>query len=115
MSIFDRIVSKLRNIVAAIRDEVGEVRERLEERRQASLAEKLDELAKDKPYKNWRTSVEDLAYLVGEDGSYDGRAELWSGFRMKGEYKGTAAQNIELHAHMLEELPKHGIPWPVAS
>lgn len=111
--ILDRLISFLRNIVKDVRSGVDEVREKLEERRAASLAEKLDELAKTQPYKNWRTSVEDLTYLAGEDGSYAGRKQLWSDLRCDGhDYEGSAEQNIALHKRLLEELPRHGIPWP---
>lgn len=123
MSLFDRIVSKLRDIVhsiagdvheaaADVKERVEEVREDIKERRAASLAEKLDELAANQPYKNWRESIEDVAYLVGEDGSFKGRTALWSDLGFTGEYKGTAEQNIELHARFIERLPSHGIPWP---
>ena len=116
MSILDRIISKLRDVLGAVREEVhetiGEIHEHFEKRRAASLAEKLDELARDKPYKNWRLSIIDLAYLVGEDGSPAGRAALWADLGMPGEYKRTAAQNTALHARFLECLPKWGIPWP---
>lgn len=116
MSIFDRIVSKLRDLVHGIGDAVHEkaedIREDIKERRAASLAEKLDELAKDQPYKNWRTSSEDLAYLVGEDGSFGGRKTLWSDLGFTDRYDGTASQNMKLHAKLIEELPSHGILWP---
>jgi hypothetical protein len=118
MSIFDRVISRLRDILGTVREEVHErveeVRERIEERRAASLKEKLAELAKGTPYTNWENSSEDLVYVVGEDGSFDGRKELWTHFRMEGEYKGTAKQNIALHARFLAELPSQGIPWPKA-
>ncbi len=112
MGIFDRIVSKLRDIVHKIEGAVEDVHDRLEERRQASLAEELDKLAATKPYKNWRTSTEDLAYLVGEDGSFEGRAELWAALKFGGKYGGSAGQNIRLHARLMEAMPTHGIPWP---
>lgn len=105
MSIFQRIISKLRDMVHAIG-------EKIEERRAASLQEKLAELAKGTAYTDWPNSVEDLAYLVGEDGSYNGRRELWSDLGMEGVYKGTEKQNMALHARLLLELPTHGIPWP---
>jgi hypothetical protein len=114
MSIFSRIVSKLRDIVRGIREEVGEARERLEERRAASLAEKLDELAKTSSHKNWRVSIEDLVYLAGQDGSYDGRKALWDELECEGEYEGSGKQNIALHKRFLERLPSEGIPWPKA-
>jgi len=114
--ILDRIISKLRDILGTVREvvtqKIEEAHEHFEQRRAASLAEELDKLAATKPYKNWRTSAEDLAYLVGEDGSYDGRKQLWDDLRMTGAYKGSGAQNVRLHAKLLEELPRHGIPMP---
>jgi len=112
VNILTRIIDKLKGFVAAVEQKAEEVVEVFERRRAASLAEKLDELAATKPYKNWRASVEDLAYLVGEDGSFEGRKALWADLACHGEYKGTAAQNRHLHAALLEALPDHGIPWP---
>jgi hypothetical protein len=102
MSILKRIIGRLREIVQAIG-------ERIDERREARLADKLDELAADKPYKNWRSSSEDLAYLLGEDGSFEGRTDLWADLGFSGEYKGTAAQNVKLHARLLEEAAREGV------
>jgi hypothetical protein len=116
MSIFDRVISRLRDILGTVREEVHEkveeVRERIEERQAASLKEKLAELAKGTSYTDWENSIEDMVYVVGEDGSYAGRAELWSVSGLNGAYKGTAAQNTALHKWFLAELPSRGIPWP---
>lgn len=110
--ILDRIVTFLRNIVKEVRSDINEARDRLQERRAASLKEKLNEMAKGTLYADWQNSVTDLTYLVGEDGSYEGRKQLWADLRCEGKYEGSAEQNIALHARLLEELPKHGIPWP---
>lgn len=112
--IFDRIVSKLRNIIAAVVRDIGEAHEKFEERRAASLAEELDKLAKGTNRTNWRQSIEDLVYLVDEDGSFDGRQELWDTMfaEAHAEYTGSYDQNRALHRRFLEELPKRGIPWP---
>jgi hypothetical protein len=112
--ILDRIISKLLDIVKAVARAPDEIRERFEERRSVALAEELDKLAATKPYKNWRGSSQDLAYVLGEDGSPAGRAELWEslGLGLKQTYKRTAAQNLMLHAKLLERAGTHGIPWP---
>lgn len=112
MNILSRIIDKLKAIVGAVIQKVDEVAERFEERRAASLAQKLDELAATKPYKNWRHSIVDLAGLVGEDNSPAGRAALWHDLGLEGRYERTAAKNTRLHAALLEALPDHGIPWP---
>lgn len=114
MSIFTKIIERLRDIVKRVEHRADEVREHLEERQAASLAVHLDELAKTSPYKNWRTSIEDLVYLVGQDGSYDGRAALWADLGCNGDYEGSAKQNTTLHKAFLERLPSEGIPWPKA-
>ncbi len=112
MNILTRIIDKLKAIVGAVVQKVDEVAEHFEKRRADSLAAELDKLAVGKQYKNWRTSVRDLAYLVGEDGSFDGRKQLWADLACEGRYEGTAAQNLRLHAALIEALPDHGIPWP---
>jgi hypothetical protein len=114
MSIFGKIIERLRSIVKGVEKHTEEVRERYEERQAESLAVQLDEMAKDVPYKNWRTSIEDLVYLAGQDGSRKGRAALWADL-CEGPYKGTAEQNIELHKEFLARLPSEGIPWPKAA
>jgi hypothetical protein len=110
--ILDRIIGRLRDLVQHVRASIDETREKLQERRAESLREKLNEMAKDTPYSNWAISVADLANLVGEDGSFEGRKQLWADLRCEGKYTGSAEQNIALHAKLLEELPRHGIPWP---
>lgn len=115
MSIFRKIVERLRSIVKAVEHHAEEVRERYEERQAKSLAVQLDEMAKDSSFKNWRKSIEDLVYLVGQDGSFKGREILWDEMDCVGEYKGTAEQNITLHKAFLARLPSEGIPWPRAA
>ncbi len=114
MSILGRIFSKLRDIVKAVEKKHDEIHEHFEKRRAASLAEQLDKLAASTPYKNWRGSSQDLAYVLGEDGSPEGRAELWQelGLGPKKSYRRTAAQNLRLHATLLERAAIDGIPWP---
>jgi hypothetical protein len=114
MSIFGKIIERLRSIVKAVEHRAEEVREHYEKRQAESLAVQLDEIAKGVPYKNWRTSIEDLVYLAGQDGSYAGRAALWADLKCNGEYEGSAKQNITLHKAFLERLPSEGIPWPKA-
>lgn len=113
--ILDRIIGRLRDLVQHVRAAVDETREKLQERRAESLKEKLNEMAKDTLYTDWRNSVTDLAFLVGEDGSFGGRKQLWADLKCEGKYTGSAEQNIALHAKLMEELPRHGIPWPKAA
>jgi hypothetical protein len=112
MSIFTKIVERLRNIVKAVEHRTEEVREHYQERQAESLAVMLDEMAKTSPYKNWRKSIEDLVYLAGQDGSFKGREVLWDEMHCTGEYTGSAEQNIALHKAFLARLPSEGIPWP---
>jgi predicted Zn-dependent protease len=104
MSILEKIVGRLKQIAAGISEKVEEVREKFEERRAERLAARLDEMAADTPYKNWRTSVQDLAYLIGEDGSYDGRKALWEALRFTQAYKGSVGQNEELRTRLMDDV-----------
>lgn len=112
MSILSNIIDKLKGIVGAVEQKADEVVKYFEKRRAEALAAHLDALARNKPYKNWRTSSQDLAYLVGEDGSFEGRAELWDDLNCHGEYKGNASQNLRLHAALLDRAASDGVPWP---
>lgn len=112
MSILTRIIDKLKQIVGRVEERVDEIKDNLQQRRRESLAAELDKLASDKPYKNWRVSSEDLAFLLDEDGSYPGRKALWSELGLGGDYRGSAMQNMRLHLALLDRASIDGIPWP---
>lgn len=105
---------KIEGVHERIHDQVEDVKEHIEEHLENRLTENLDELAKGKPYKNWRRSAEDFAYLVGEDGSYEGRKELWAECGLEGKFEGKPDQNELLRKTMFEALarPPYNIPLP---
>jgi hypothetical protein len=115
MSILTRIRDALLDLIEDIKQNADEREEHYQQRRAKSLKERLAELAKNSPYKNYLTSPEDLAYLVKLDGSYDGRKELWTELGFDGQhaptddaYKGTDKQNIKLHAALMNWLETEG-------
>jgi hypothetical protein len=68
----------------------------------AQASEKLD----------WRSGIVDLQKLLGNDSSKAGRGDLWTNFECQGVYAGSAAQNVELHRLVMEEIAKGGIKVP---
>jgi hypothetical protein len=115
MSILTRIRDALLDLIVGVEQETGETTELFQQRCGKTMMEKLDALAANSPYKNWRKSSEDLAYLVKLDGSYEGRKELWTELGFDGQhaptddaYKGTKQQNIKLHAALMEWLETEG-------
>lgn len=103
-------MSIIGRFIKAIISRIREKRECTEEEvRTMSTAERdaaLNELAAASPYKNWRASVQDLGYLVGEDGSYDGRETMWKEAKLPGKYTGSAEQNRQLSDHILDQISK---------
>ena len=57
---------------------------------------------------NWRTSIVDLMKLLDLDSSLSNREELATELGYTGAKDGSAAMNIWLHSHVMQELAKNG-------
>ena len=62
---------------------------------------------------NWRTSIVDLMKLIGLDASYDERKELATELG-RGDYSGSAEDNIWLHRQVMNNLAKNGGKVPAS-
>lgn len=56
---------------------------------------------------NWRTSIVDLMKLLGIDSDYDSRKALAQEMG-RGDYTGTAEDNVWLHRQVMNELSRNG-------
>ncbi|MDR1709636.1 MAG: DUF3597 domain-containing protein [Candidatus Accumulibacter sp.] len=68
------------------------------EKKAAASAQKL----------NWKTSIVDLLKLLDLDSSLAARKELAADVGIKGDFSGTAEQNIALHKAVLAKLAENG-------
>lgn len=111
MRILEGLITALRDIVADVKEHIGEIKDRIDERRNETLAERLDKKANGR---NWRESIIDLLDTVGMDSSRGARRLLAIELGYKGEYTGTEEQNIWLHGEVLKRLaaPPHFICLP---
>ena len=62
---------------------------------------------------NWRTSIVDLMKLIGLDASYAERKELAAEFG-RGDYEGSAEDNIWLHRQVMNKLAENGGKVPAS-
>lgn len=56
---------------------------------------------------NWRTSIVDLMKLIGVDSDYESRKALATEMG-RGDYSGSAEDNIWLHQRVMQELAANG-------
>ena len=56
---------------------------------------------------NWRTSIVDLMKLIGVDSDYESRKALATEMG-RGDYSGSAEDNIWLHRRVMQELANNG-------
>ena len=62
---------------------------------------------------NWRTSIVDLMKLIGLDASYEERKELAQELG-RGDYSGSAEDNIWLHRQVMNKLATNGGKVPAS-
>jgi hypothetical protein len=119
MRILNLIIDKLHAIVAKVREDLHEVKEKIEEQIAEHfdipadrLEARLDELAANDPQKlKWRTSIVDFLKLLDLDSSIAIRKEM-AGELGNHVYVGSADDNIWLHGEVFQALIKRGIPLP---
>lgn len=76
------------------------------------LSSRLDAIAAARGEKlDWRNSTVDLLKLLNLDSSLAARNDLARGFGVN-DFKGTAEQNIWLHAKVMKEISERAISLP---
>jgi hypothetical protein len=57
---------------------------------------------------NWRESIVDLLKLIDMESDMASRRKLADQLAVRGDYRGTAEQNVALHKALMRELAKNG-------
>jgi len=120
MRILDSLIEAFRDIIGEMKEPIGEIKERIEERKREHLAKRLDQqVASAGEARDWRHSIVDLIKTAKEifpkaqlDYSRVGLKQLAGELGYKGDYTGTAEQNIWMHDELLKRLADHNICLP---